>query len=153
MVLSPGATTTTICQPVTPDTCKSMSLVVEVLEKGTQSKICGGIWLQPSKDLQRLIKELENCLSFTSALAMKEGYGELFHIRRKDQMEENDTKLFDWTSSSIVSAPIGTYYSIEGGIIHAGAGAINGEALESCCSGPGMRWGQRNMTETNRKQS
>ena len=31
--------------------------------------------------------------------------------------------------SRIVSAPIGTYYSIEGGIIHAGtdAGAINGE--------------------------
>ena len=60
-------------------------------------------------------------------IAVKEGYGELFRIRRKDQMEENDTKLFDWTSSSIVSAPIGTYYSIEGGIIHAGAGAINGE--------------------------
>ena len=90
--------------------------------------MCGGIWLHPSKDLQRLIIELDNCSSSNSALAVKEGYGELFRIRRKDQMEENDTKLFDWTSSSIiVSAPIGTYYSIEGAIIHAGTGAVNGE--------------------------
>ena len=88
MVLSPGATTTTICQPVTTDTCKYMSTVLEILEKGAQSKMCSGIWLHPSKDLQCLIKELDNCSSSTGALAVKEGYGELFRIHRKDQMEE-----------------------------------------------------------------
>ena len=89
---SPGATTTTtICQPVTPNTCKSMSSVVEVLEKGTQSKMCGGHWLQPSKELQHIIKELYNCSSSTGALAVKEGYGKLLRIRRKDQKAENDT--------------------------------------------------------------
>jgi len=144
MLLSPGATTTTtICKPVMTKIVRCMSSIMDLLKKGTESQMCGGKWLQPSKDLERIIVDLDKSLSSTAAIAVKERYEELFRIRRKDQMEEEKTELFDWTSSSFVSAQI----------IHTGAQVPQMGMLESCCSGPGTSWQQSNMTETNRKQS
>ena len=51
---------------------------------------------------------------------MQDGWGDLFHICRADKIHSDN---FDYESTKVSNAPMGTYYSSDGGIIHAGSGA------------------------------
>ena len=120
MVMSPSATTTTICKPISTTNIKELSDVTQILKQATVST-----GLELSDELLQKIDSLST--DSASSKTIKEGYGELFRVCRKDHKKDHTTKDFDWTSTCIVNAQMGTYYSVEGGIIHAGSGARNGD--------------------------
>ena len=129
MVMSHGVSTTKICKPAAKkeyskiDSCKSIS---KLLEKGP-SLIEGCEWLAPCKELVETISNLQK--ESKAAVSIRSGYGELFRIGQSKQKLVSKNKStetdFDWKAYSILDAPIGTHYMIDGGLIHAGAGATN----------------------------
>jgi len=120
MMLSNGETSTTIFKPVSETKIAHMSSTTQLLLDGINS-LCKE--LAPSENLISIIHGLSDDSSIGKSI--KEGYGELFRICRKYQTINNDK--FDWTALNIIDAPMGTYYSVNGGIIHAGAGSTNGD--------------------------
>ena len=139
MVLSPGATTTTICKPISTTNIKELSDVTQILKQATVST-----GLELSDELLQKIDSLST--DSASSKTIKEGYGELFRVCRKDHKKDHTTKDFDWTSTCIVNAQMGTYYSVEGGIIHAGSGARNGDVRVVLF----WTWNESNAEEYNR---
>ena len=124
MVLTNGASTTVVCQPTVRTGITNLSSLTKLLAEGIQHT-AGFEFLMPSPGLIKVINSISD--ETTIAKNIAKGYGELFRICRKDQCIDRDN--FNWRSSRIVEAPIGTFYSMDGGIIHAGAGAENGDIM------------------------
>ena len=90
-----------------------------LLEEGTNLK---GDWMTPSVELQEYIEEIKDA---DLVQGMKDGYGELFRVCPHNDYSEN--KNFAWTEKKIINAPVGSYYSLNGGNIHAGSGSTFSE--------------------------
>ena len=124
MVMSHGACTTLICKPVASSKIDTLVAVSKLLEIGT-STTEGCDRLVPCKKLLETICNLS--IESRAAISIRDGYGELFRIGEEKQRNQHTGNDLDWKTYSIIDAPIGTHYIINGGIIHAGAGATNGD--------------------------
>ena len=78
--------------------------------------------MTPSVELQEFIEEIKDA---DLVQGMKDGYGELFRVCPHNDYSEN--KNFAWTEKKIINAPVGSYYSLNGGNIHAGSGSTFSE--------------------------
>jgi hypothetical protein len=125
MILSHRSATTIVCdfcdseyQIKTPDEFSML------MKKSIELKEQHGSIMRPSDDLLAIINKVPADSIFSKKLSV--GFGDLFRIVVKNKNDgKNIPPQFSWRSVKIDNAPVGTHYSLKGGIIHAGAGARN----------------------------
>ena len=120
MLLSHGSTTTMVCKPLINERIQKLEELIPILAKYTVNPGRGWEnWNNPSTTLLAIIKSIDK--GKKSVSDVNEGYGELFRIC--STTEESKGENFAWKSVKVENSPVGTFYSVNGGEIHAGAGA------------------------------
>ena len=119
MLFSIRSSSTIVCKTNSESKIEKLEDLTTLLEEGTRIK---GEWMTPSVELQEFIEEIKDA---DLVQDMKDGYGELFRVCTHDDYSEN--KNFAWTETKIENAPVGSYYSLNGGNIHAGSGSTFSE--------------------------
>ena len=124
MLLSHKSTTTIVGKTNSPR-MKTLKDVTKVLSSYTpkNTKRNGSTWMNnwhdPSQELLRIIESIGD--EETSVTDVKAGYSELF--RFMSPPEDHPNEDFEFESIKVEDCPTGTFYSVNGGEIHAGSGA------------------------------
>ena len=119
MMVSNKGSTTMFCKPTSKEKVTNLEILTKVLKNAIVMEGEEGKWMAPSDALLEEIKALPPQTSQTIR-NLEEGWGDLFYICRADKIHSDN---FDFVSTKVSNVPMGTYYSSEGGIIHAGSGA------------------------------
>ena len=134
MLLSHGSTTTMVCRSDMKKPIQKFDELIPILGMYTVNPERGWKdWNDPSKYLLNKIgsigedfnagkdsKELDDGIP-SSLKYVREGYGDLFRI--SSELEKSKDDIYPWKSVKVADCPSGTFYSVNGGEIHAGAGA------------------------------